>query len=36
MAISDVQLKGSWYNVFDANGKKSKTLQLLQLVTYAA
>jgi hypothetical protein len=27
MAISDVQLKGSWYTVFDDNGKKIKDIQ---------
>jgi len=26
MAISDVQLKGNWYAVFDASGKKIKDL----------
>ena len=26
MAISDVQLKGSWYAVFDGNGKNMKDI----------
>ena len=26
MAISDVQLKGSWYTVFDGSGKKIKDI----------
>lgn len=36
MAISDVQLKNKYYQVFDSSGKKSKRFMKQTLVNYVA